>query len=150
MKKIYFLLIAMITLSACQNPDNFADTIIINGVIATMNDAQPEAEALAIKDGMIIKIGTNTEIETLKNDATKVIDAKNQFVMPAFIDGHAHFSSLGESLMNLNLMQTKNWSEIIELVKNKVSNSDKNIWIQGRGVLICRFSRSLQEATRGA
>ena len=133
MKKIYFLLIACITLSACQNPDNFADTIIINGVIATMNDAQPEAEALAIKDGMIIKIGTNTEIETVNIDATKVIDAKNQFVMPGFIDGHAHFSSLGESLMNLNLMQTKNWSEIIELVKNKVSNSDKNIWIQGRG-----------------
>ena len=133
MKQIYFLLIAFVTLTACQNSDNFADTIIINAVIATMNDAQPEAQALAIKDGVILKIGTNAEIEALKNAATKVIDAQNQFVMPGFIDGHAHFSALGEGLMNLNLMPTQNWAEIVEIVKNKIAQTEKNIWIQGRG-----------------
>jgi hypothetical protein len=149
MKKIYLLLIACITFSACQDSDSFADTIIINGVITTMNDAQPEAEALAIKDGIIIKIGTNLEIETLKNEQTKVIDAKNQFVMPGFIDGHAHFSSLGESLMNLNLMQTNNWAEIIEGVKVEVLKVDKNIWIQGRGWHQEKWNEPTENAVEG-
>jgi hypothetical protein len=149
MKKIYLLLVACITFSACQDSDSFADTIIINGVITTMNDAQPEAEALAIKDGIIIKIGTNLEIETLKNEQTKVIDAKNQFVMPGFIDGHAHFSSLGESLMNLNLMQTNNWAEIIEGVKVEVLKVDKNIWIQGRGWHQEKWNEPTENAVEG-
>lgn len=149
MKKIYLLLVACITFSACQDSDSFADTIIINGVITTMNDAQPEAEALAIKDGIIIKIGTNLEIETLKNEQTKVIDAKNQFVMPGFIDGHAHFSSLGESLMNLNLMQTNNWSEIIEKVKAEVFINEKNIWIQGRGWHQEKWNEVVENAVEG-
>ena len=149
MKKIYLLLVACITFSACQDSDSFADTIIINGVITTMNDAQPEAEALAIKDGIIIKIGTNLEIETLKNEQTKVIDAKNQFVMPGFIDGHAHFSSLGESLMNLNLMQTNNWSEIIEKVKAEVFINEKNIWIQGRGWHQEKWNEPTENAVEG-
>jgi hypothetical protein len=149
MKKIYLLLVACITFSACQDSDSFADTIIINGVITTMNDAQPEAEALAIKDGIIIKIGTNLEIETLKNEQTKVIDAKNQFVMPGFIDGHAHFSSLGESLMNLNLMQTNNWAEIIEGVKVEVLKVDKNIWIQGRGWHQEKWNEVVENAVEG-
>jgi hypothetical protein len=149
MKKIYLLLVACITFSACQDSDSFADAIIINGVITTMNDAQPEAEALAIKDGIIIKIGTNLEIETLKNEQTKVIDAKNQFVMPGFIDGHAHFSSLGESLMNLNLMQTNNWSEIIEKVKAEVFINEKNIWIQGRGWHQEKWNEPTENAVEG-
>jgi hypothetical protein len=149
MKKIYLLLVACITFSACQDSDSFADTIIINGVITTMNDAQPEAEALAIKDGIIIKIGTNLEIETLKNEQTKVIDAKNQFVIPGFIDGHAHFSSLGESLMNLNLMQTNNWAEIIEGVKVEVLKVDKNIWIQGRGWHQEKWNEPTENAVEG-
>jgi hypothetical protein len=149
MKKIYLLLVACITFSACQDSDSFADTIIINGVITTMNDAQPEAEALAIKDGIIIKIGTNLEIETLKNEQTKVIDAKNQFVIPGFIDGHAHFSSLGESLMNLNLMQTNNWAEIIEGVKVEVLKVDKNIWIQGRGWHQEKWNEVVENAVEG-
>jgi predicted amidohydrolase YtcJ len=114
-----------------------------------MNDAQPEAEALAIKDGIIIKIGTNTEIEALKNDDTKVIDAKNQFVMPGFIDGHAHFSSLGESLMNLNLMQTKNWSEIIGLVKDEINKTEKNVWIQGRGWHQEKWNEAIENEVEG-
>jgi hypothetical protein len=149
MKKIYLLLVACITFSACQDSDSFADTIIINGVITTMNDAQPEAEALAIKDGIIIKIGTNLEIETLKNEQTKVIDAKNQFVISGFIDGHAHFSSLGESLMNLNLMQTNNWAEIIEGVKVEVLKVDKNIWIQGRGWHQEKWNEPTENAVEG-
>jgi hypothetical protein len=149
MKKIYLLLLACITFSACQNSDNFADTIIINAVIATMNDAQPDAEALAIKDGIIVKIGTNAAIEILKNEKTEVIDAKNKFVMPGFIDGHAHFSSLGESLMNLDLMQTNNWSEIIEGVKVEVLKNEKDTWIQGRGWHQEKWNEPTKNAVEG-
>lgn len=85
-----------------------------------MNDDKPTAQAIAIKNGKIVAIGSNEEISKYKGETTEELDAKNNFVSPGLIDGHAHFSSLGNSLMQLKLMPTKNWSEIIEVVKNKV------------------------------
>src|SRR5512145_3312566 len=56
-----------------------ADTIYVGGDIVTVNDAQPGAEALAIKDGKILAIGTRTDLEGAhKGDATKVVDLQGK------------------------------------------------------------------------
>lgn len=123
--------------------------IIINGNIATINDAQPSAQAVAVKDGKIIAIGSNEDILKYKTELTQEIDADNNFVMPGLIDGHAHFSNLGNSLMQLKLMPTKNWSEIIELVKNKANKTEKDIWITGRGWHQEKWNEVVENATEG-
>ena len=110
-----------------------ADLVINNAKVYTVNKDQPEAEAVAIKDEKIIFVGSNADAKKYTGDKTEVIDANGQFVMPGFIEGHAHIHGLGSSLMNLNLMNVKNWDEIVAMVDGAVRKAKPGDWIIGRG-----------------
>lgn len=73
-----------------------ADTIYLGGDIVTVNDQQPSAEALAVKAGKIVAVGSRTEVEKAhKGAGTQVVDLGGKALLPAFLDPHSHyFSSL--------------------------------------------------------
>lgn len=128
----YFYFILFTSLFSCQTTE-YADTILINGIIYTADSSDTQIEALAIKDGLILETGDEASIRLLQNEKTEVIDLNNQFVMPGFIEGHGHFSGLGYSLINLNFLESKNWDEIIQQVAAKTKTVEPGTWIQGRG-----------------
>lgn len=68
-----------------------ADTLYFGGDIITVNDAQPDAEALAVKDGKILFVGTLAEAEKFKGPATRSVDLEGKTLVPGFVDGHSHF-----------------------------------------------------------
>lgn len=69
-----------------------ADAIYAGGDIVTVNDSQPSVEALAVKDGKILALGTRADIEkSYKGAATAVIDLGGKTLAPGFVDGHSHF-----------------------------------------------------------
>jgi predicted amidohydrolase YtcJ len=71
-----------------------ADTIYVAGDIVTLNDAQPTADALAVKDGRILAVGARTEIESAhKGAATRIVDLAGKTLLPAFLDTHSHYVS---------------------------------------------------------
>lgn len=73
-------------------PDAAADAIYFGGDIITVNDAQPTAEALAIKDGKIIAVGTLSGLTAgAKGAATRMVDLQGKTLLPGFIDPHSHF-----------------------------------------------------------
>jgi predicted amidohydrolase YtcJ len=78
-----------------------ADLIVHNAKIYTGNPAQPEASALAVKDGRIYSVGTDAEILGLKNANTRVIDSRSRRLIPGIIDAHTHV--LNESAYNYNV-----------------------------------------------
>ena len=134
MKKIIFLFLSFIVLMACNNQSNdTADLVLNNAQVYTVNKNQPNAEAIAVKDGKILFVGTNEEVKKFIGDKTEVIDAAGQFVMPGIIEGHGHIHGLGSSLVNLNLMNVKNWDEIVALVAEAVKKAKPGDWIIGRG-----------------
>lgn len=67
-----------------------ADTILKNGAIYTVEAAQPWAEAVAIRDGRFLSVGSVEQINRFSGPDTTVIDLGGQFVMPGFIDAHTH------------------------------------------------------------
>ena len=85
-----------ILLTAClDNSDNahttpVADIVFTNGKIYTVNEAQPWAEAMAVKDGEFIAVGSNADVEALAGADTEVVDLDGQFVMPGINDLHHH------------------------------------------------------------
>ena len=120
--------------SASENSSTeTAELVINNAKVYTVNKNQPDAEALAVKDGKIIFVGNSTDVKKYIGDKTEVIDAKGQFVMPGFIEGHGHIHGLGASLINLNLMNVKNWDEIVAMVADAVKKAKPGDWIVGRG-----------------
>jgi predicted amidohydrolase YtcJ len=75
-------------------PRDVADTIYVGGNIITINDSQPAAEALAVKDGKILAVGTRADVESgHRGDATKVVELAGKTLLPGFLDAHSHYVS---------------------------------------------------------
>ena len=82
------------SLSGCATlfaPPPTADTLVINGRIATLNPKQPSASALAIGDGKILAIGTEDDVMRLRTPNTRIIDAQKRTIVPGLNDAHTHF-----------------------------------------------------------
>ena len=128
---LFFLSCNSVTESA--STAEAADLVIKNAKVYTVDKNHPDAEAVAVKDGKIVFVGSNADIKKYTSDKTEVIDANGQFVMPGFIEGHGHIHGLGFSLTNLNLMNVKNWDEIVAMVADAAKKAKPGEWILGRG-----------------
>ena len=90
---------------AGPKPEQTADAIYSGGSIVTVNDAQPTAEALAVKDGKILAVGPKAGIEKAhKGVTTKAVDLGGRTLAPGFVDGHAHFQGFGSQAVGANLL----------------------------------------------
>ena len=110
-----------------------ADLILYNGKIVTMDDRLGDVQALAVRGDRIVAVGDDATVRRHIGPGTKVIDLKGRLVVPGFIEGHAHFTSIGAALQNLDLTRVKNWDEVIELVRQAAARSKPGEWIVGRG-----------------
>ncbi len=93
-KTVLFLIAACCIYTSAHAQQQSADTVYTNGKIYTVNEAQPWAEAVAIKDGKFITIGSNADVEAVTGDATEVIDLAGAFAMPGLGDPHIHPSMI--------------------------------------------------------
>jgi predicted amidohydrolase YtcJ len=125
------LLFAIVSTAGCHFKNKQADLILHNATIYTVDDAFSTYEAIAIKDGKVLALGTEREILN-EYDAPQVIDCGKKFIYPGFIDGHCHFLGYGRTLQEVNLDSTQSFDEVIRrVVAFKPSNSRG--WIMGRG-----------------
>ena len=118
-------------LTSCGGPKK-VDTLVVNGVIYTVDSSFSSVQAMAIKDGIIVATGTDAEILAAYT-APEKIDAKGQAVYPGFIDAHAHFVGYGKSLFQVDLFGTTSWEEAVERVKVFAAAHPELAWIEGRG-----------------
>ncbi len=107
----------------------YADTVLKNGVICSLDSENRVYEAIAIKDGIIVAVGDNKGMSNLIGPETKVVDLNGKFVCPGFIDSHTHLYSLGMSLKQLNLWNTKSKYEAYELMRDKAKELGPGKWI---------------------
>jgi predicted amidohydrolase YtcJ len=110
-----------------------ADLVLTNGRIVTVEESQPETQAIAVAGDRIVALGSSAEIRRYVGSATKVIDVNGQLVIPGFVEGHAHFTGVGEAQLNLNLMNARSWDEIVAMVADAVKTAKPGQWIRGRG-----------------
>ncbi len=129
--KLLPLAFVVILLAGCGRKS--ADLVLVNGKIVTMDEAVPEAQALAVRGDKILAVGSDEDISAYISSSTEVIDLAGKLAVPGLIDAHGHFMSLGEAKMNLDLVPAENWGKIIALVKEAVEQSEPGKWIIGRG-----------------
>lgn len=124
-----------VTLSgqAAQTQPAPATLVLHNGRIVTVDDGRPEAQAIAVNGDTIVALGSNAEIRRYIGPATQVIDLDGQMAMPGFIEGHAHFTGIGQAKLGLELMNTRSWEEILGMVRDAVAKARPGQWIVGRG-----------------
>lgn len=81
-----------------------ADVIYHNAQVITVNDNQPDAQAVAIQDGKILAVGTNEDVLSFSGNRTKVVDLKGLTMLPGFIDAHGHVMNTGLQAVSANLL----------------------------------------------
>ena len=118
---------------AGQNPPTPATLVLRNGKIVTVDAAMPEAQAIAIRGDRIVAVGTNQAIQAFVGSATQVIDLRGQLAIPGLVESHGHFMGLGQSKLTLDLMDVKDWDEIVAMVAAAAAQAKPGEWILGRG-----------------
>ncbi|HUX56104.1 MAG TPA: amidohydrolase [Bacteroidales bacterium] len=122
-------IITMTLIGSCTRHEK-ADLVIINGKVLTIDEDNPNAEAIAIRGETIIAVGSNAKISKMIQDGiTKVIDAKGRLVIPGFNDAHVHFGPLDPDYVELRY--TVDPSVITEKVKAQVAQSKPGELIRG-------------------
>jgi hypothetical protein len=91
-------------LASATSSGGTADTVYLHGVVITVDDAQPKAQAVAVKDGKILAVGSDAQVSALKGPATRVVDLAGKTMVPGFVDGHSHIADmvLGWNLTDLS------------------------------------------------
>ena len=139
-RKVFVLLFAVVVASLTAfaarapqpQPASPVDLVLRNGKIATL-ETPAEAQAVAVRGSRITAIGSDAEIKSQIGAKTQVIDLQGQLVIPGFIEGHGHFTGVGRSQLQLNLMKVASWDEIVAMVEQAVKQAKPGQWIYGRG-----------------
>ena len=128
-----FSLLAVVVLACSAPARDQVDLVLRNGVVVTVDEEHPAAEAVAITADKIVAVGSNREIDAYVGPETQVIDLDGRLTIPGFIEGHGHFMGLGNARMILDLTQVQNWDEIVGMVASVASDAPAGEWIMGRG-----------------
>jgi len=125
----------LVALSACGPSESVdpADLVLRGGNVVTVDDAQPHAEAIAIRGYQIAAVGSDREIAAYVGPQTKVIELAGRLAIPGLIDGHVHFLQLGQSKMILDLTHATTWQQIVDQVGAAAAKAKPGAWILGSG-----------------
>ena len=112
-----------------------ADLVLLNGKVLTVDDGFTVAEAVAVKDGRVMAVGSTEEIERLKGRSTEVVDLEGRTVMPGLYDSHIHVVGTGTALQMINCRTPPMMSieDMKKAVAENVGNAKLGEWILGRG-----------------
>jgi predicted amidohydrolase YtcJ len=127
------LMIAALSLAPVHSQTQAADIVFKNGIVHTVNERQPRAEAIAIKGNKIIFVGSNRAAKAYEGNATRVIDLQGKTVVPGLTDAHYHLAGVGAREMNLNLEGTTSKEDFLAKVKARVNRAKPGEWVTGRG-----------------
>jgi predicted amidohydrolase YtcJ len=121
------VVIAMVTRSS--QDDEIAELILTNAAIYTVNSDQPRAEAVAVRGGLILAVGSDEEMSRLKGPATEVVDLDGAFVVPGFIDNHTHFDYAARLLLGINLLDVSDAETLAQRVEGARDRLPESAWI---------------------
>lgn len=140
---VVFILFTLLTACSQERPVSPADTIYSGGTIITINDEQPKAEAIAVKDGKIIAVGALATIEKgHKGASTEIIDLAGNTLLPGFVDSHGHAYMIGLQATTANLLPPpdgagKDIASLINLLTDWAASHKTSVnrvgWIVGFG-----------------
>ena len=106
-----------------------ADAIYTNARIWTGDATQPSAQAMAVREGKLIAVGSAAQALTHRGPATRVIDLQGRRVVPGFSDAHWHLSTTDQA----DLTDAKSPAEIVRRLKAWAAKRPAGSWVVGRG-----------------
>jgi predicted amidohydrolase YtcJ len=110
-----------------------ADLIVTNARIYTVDDNRPTAQALAVRGGRILFVGSARGALATRGPQTRVVDAAGATIIPGIADAHVHLLGLGQALRAVDLVGTSSYDEVVSRIAAKSKDLPAGTWITGRG-----------------
>jgi hypothetical protein len=125
---------ALATATAATQSPRAPDLILAHGTILTVDPHDSVDQAMAIRDGKVLKLGTDAAILALAGPRTRVIDLRGRTATPGLIDSHAHVADGGlAKVMAIDLGEATSIPEIVQQVRERAAQLKPGEWIRGQG-----------------
>ncbi|MBC3542329.1 amidohydrolase [Rufibacter sediminis] len=124
-------LVGLSLLSSCSQK-NQADLLVYNANVYTVNQAFDKAQAIAVKDGKILEVGTSEALRQ-KYEAAQEVDAQGKPLYPGLIDAHAHFYGYAMNQREADLVGTTSFAEVVQRLQEHRRKHPEAAWLSGRG-----------------
>lgn len=119
-------------MTQAKSDNSSADLVVLGGNLITLDPDRPRATALAVLDGVLLRVGSDFEIEPLASEHTARVDLRGKTVVPGFIDSHIHLLWYGLQLMRqCDLVGCRDLGELFDRLSRHAAGSEG--WIQGHG-----------------
>lgn len=126
------VMLATATSAAVAAPAQPADLVLVHGKVYTLDSNQPWAEAVAVREGRYLAVGTDAQVRALAGEHTRVIDLKGRMLMPGLIDAHVHALEGGaELLYNCNFSPSFSAERIKAALADCHRRMPPGEWIRG-------------------
>ena len=112
--------------------------LYVNGDIITVNEAQPSAEAVAVREGKILAVGSREDVEAVAGNNTQVKDLNGATLLPGFIDSHGHITYTNKLQLSANIASppvgtAKSIADVLDLLREHRQKLPEATWIEGFG-----------------
>jgi predicted amidohydrolase YtcJ len=131
MLRTSFVVIALLSLVAApagQQPP--VDLIVVNAKVLTVDTANTQAEAVAIRGNTFAAVGTTAAIRAMAGPATRVIDAGGRTVVPGFIESHVHATGAARGEVSQPFVQLHSIQDIKDWVRERARDVGVDRWVQ--------------------
>ncbi|MCZ2809666.1 MAG: amidohydrolase [Candidatus Bathyarchaeota archaeon] len=109
----------------------FADLVLLNGKVVTVDSKNSIAQAVAVKGNRIVQVGRSVDIKKLVGSTTRVMDLKGRTVLPGFTDGHVHFLSSGLRALREFKIPSTSVKDVLRVIKEKAATTPEGEWLIG-------------------
>lgn len=114
-------------------PARYPNLVLHNARIYTVDPRQPWAEAVALRDGLILAAGSTGEILPLAAPETECLNLEGRLVLPGLCDAHIHMHEWALNQQQLDFAATKSKAEMLAAIAGAVAQSEPGDWITGQG-----------------
>lgn len=115
------------------------DLILHRGKVCTVDKAFSVAEAVAVKDGRIVRVGTSADVLKLRGERTRVVDLEGRFVMPGLIDSHVHPAMASMHEFDHTVPEMETVGDVLRYIRSRTEAVPAGGWIVVNQVFITRL-----------
>ncbi|XXG41446.1 hypothetical protein AAC387_Pa01g1897 [Persea americana] len=121
------------SLKSSSSERTVADLVVTDAFIYTSDSSVPFAQAMAIGNGRILRVGNASSIQDLIGHRTQVLNLEGKVVVPGFFDSHVHFIPGGLQMARVELRDVKSKEEFVRMIEGVVKEKHMDYWVLGGG-----------------